>query len=408
MADYATKQCSKCGRTLKDTNFYQLRDGSKTDKCKACLTMHVDNYDPETFKWILQILDVPYIPTEWNTLRDRNYAKNPDKVTGSTILGKYIGKMRLSQWNKYRWSDTETLIREQEQKEQEQKKQAEARMEELRAALARGDISQSEYDAYVNAEELQKEKRDGSAPPSSSVVRDPVSGKVISGGESAEKSEDDRLLDSLTAEDKIMLSTKWGKLYTASEWIALEKNYIEMTKSFDIQDQDTKNTLILLCKANLKMNQAIDQGDYEGASKFSRMYDSLRKSANFMAVQNKEDKTDAFDSIGELVAFCEKHKGAIPKYDISTPLDVVDKVIADMKEYTENLIKSDMSLAAQIENYIQQRKRIDEIKFKKMILGKANMDEDLSPEDYLDYLDQQDNLKEQDYKILTESEDEEE
>jgi hypothetical protein len=47
---------------------------------------------------------------------------------------------------------------------------------------------------------------------------------------------------------------KWGRLYSEEEWIALEKNYTEMCNSFDIQDQDTKNTLILLCKTNLKMN----------------------------------------------------------------------------------------------------------------------------------------------------------
>jgi len=32
-------------------------------------------------------------------------------------------------------------------------------------------------------------------------------------------------------------------------------------QSFDIQDADSKNTLIFICKTDLKMNQAIDCGD---------------------------------------------------------------------------------------------------------------------------------------------------
>jgi hypothetical protein len=34
----------------------------KLDTCKKCLTMHVDAFDPTTFTWLLQKLDVPYIP----------------------------------------------------------------------------------------------------------------------------------------------------------------------------------------------------------------------------------------------------------------------------------------------------------------------------------------------------------
>ena len=53
-----------------------------------------------------------------------------------------------------------------------------------------------------------------------------------------------------------------------------------------------------MCKTNLKMNAAIDQGDVDGALKHSRMYDSLRKSAKFTAMQNKEAKADFVESIG--------------------------------------------------------------------------------------------------------------
>ena len=71
-----------------------------------------------------------------------------------------------------------------------------------------------------------------------------------------------------------------------------------MMNSFDIQDADSKNSLIFICKTYLKMNQAIDIGDVEGYQKLSRVYDQLRKSAKFTAAQNKEEKTDFIDSVG--------------------------------------------------------------------------------------------------------------
>jgi Zn-finger protein len=56
--------CEKCGKTKNDNQFYTYRNGDKVEMCKDCLTMHVNNFEPDTFLWILQKLDVPYIETE--------------------------------------------------------------------------------------------------------------------------------------------------------------------------------------------------------------------------------------------------------------------------------------------------------------------------------------------------------
>ena len=71
-----------------------------------------------------------------------------------------------------------------------------------------------------------------------------------------------------------------------------------MEESFDIQDQDTRNTLILICKNNLKMNQAIDTGNIEEYQKLSRIQTDLRNTAKFTAAQNKEKKEEFADSAG--------------------------------------------------------------------------------------------------------------
>ena len=67
------------------------------------------------------------------------------------------------------------------------------------------------------------------------------------------------------------------------------------------------------------------------------MYDALMRSGNFTAVQNKEDNSEGIDSIGQLVAICEKD-GFIPRYYVDQPKDKVDRVIEDMQQYTHDLV----------------------------------------------------------------------
>ena len=54
--------------------------------------MHINNFEPDTFLWLLEKFDVPYIEAEWNVLRDRAYAKDPYKMNGMSVIGKYLAK----------------------------------------------------------------------------------------------------------------------------------------------------------------------------------------------------------------------------------------------------------------------------------------------------------------------------
>lgn len=45
MAQY----CQKCHKTMNDTQFYTYKNGDKTEMCKNCLTLHVNNFEPDTF-----------------------------------------------------------------------------------------------------------------------------------------------------------------------------------------------------------------------------------------------------------------------------------------------------------------------------------------------------------------------
>lgn len=348
----ARKVCEKCKRQMEDTNFYTYSNGEKLKYCKACLTMHIDNFDPSTFLYILQDIDVPWLPWEWNKLRDKAYAKNPQKMNGMSVIGKYLSKMKLKQFKGKTWADTQELQKKHQLQIAALGQEDKAYAQHIKTQFENGEISEAQYRTLVSTE-FQKEHEN--AVPVSAPARDPIGiDNMFNEKDFISQDQLPDLTSQLTLEDKQYLAMKWGRTYKISEWIELEKNYTEMMNSFDIQDADSKNTLIFICKTTLKMNQALDCGDVEGYQKLSRVYDTLRKSAKFTAAQNKQEKSDFIDSIGQLVAYCEKNGGQIPRYEIDTPYDIVDKIINDLKEYNKTLIYEDTALARQIQDYIKQ------------------------------------------------------
>lgn len=387
--------CQKCNKTMNEMNFFTYKDGRKTELCKKCMTMHIDNFDESTFLWLLEKMDVPYIEAEWRVLRDRAFAKDPYKMNGASVFGKYIAKMKLKQFKDYGWADTERLKAESEGRAKLEAEERKRHEEIVKRQYENGEISEAEYKTMVSVD-TQREDFNFGAPPSYVSANNFYDEKqfVFSPEEIPDATA------SLTHEDKLYLAMKWGRLYKPDEWIALEKNYNEMMNSFDIQDADTINTLILLCKIDLKMNQAIDCGDIDGALKASRMYDSLRKSAKFTAAQNKEAKNDFVDSVGELVAICER-EGFIPRYATDIPQDTVDKTLKDMNNYVRKLVTQDLGFGQQIEDAIKKlqiqkemREQDDGFDFE------DENDNGLRDEDYEDYYEEIAEQKEKDMKTL--------
>lgn len=379
--------CDKCGKAMEDTNFYTYKDGEKTELCKKCLTLHVDNFNTETFLWILEKMDVPYVPSEWNVLRDRAYAKDPQKMNGTSVLGKYLSKMKLKQWRDYGWADSEML---QERQGNLPKNQDDILLREieLRGRFERGEISEAEYRTLMSTEaQFNNDIAAGrfDAPPLDAGLENPF--------EEASFLDESEMVDvgaELTQEDKLYLAMKWGRLYKPSEWVSLEKKYTEMMASFDIQDADTINTLMFLCKTDLKMHQALDSGDFDGYTKLSRVYESLRKTAKFTAAQNKEAKNDFVDSVGELVAMCEREDGFIPRFCTDIPQDKVDLTLKDMNEYVKKLVTQDLGFGQQIEDALKKL----QIQKEMNVAEEAKMNEtdyqgyiEHDDEDYEEFLD---------------------
>lgn len=378
--------CKKCGKTMDDKQFYTSKNlekyppDGKMDICKKCLTMHVDNWDPETYKWILQEIDVPYIKEEWNGLLEK-YGKDPKKVTGLTIIGRYLSKMKLRQWNKYTWADTETL----------EKDSIDKKVLNMKAQGFTEDEIQEQL-SIDRTPQKPKELEDVQAPVGTPEYEDPE--------------EDDDFGDQLTEEDKLVLRLKWGRGYSWEERVRMEQLYNDMMSSYDIQGAGHKDTLIMVCKASLKANQLIDAGDIDGFQKMQKAYDSLMKSGKFTAAQNKGESGEFVDSIGELVALCER-EGFIPRYYTEGPQDKVDRTLQDLQQYTHTLVTEEMNLGNMIEASLREIVK-DREREANIDVEDSDEDEDLfnyqhpelTEEDYQEYEDMKESERDKDEEML--------
>ena len=336
--------CEKCNRTMGGDQFYGSNNlekypETKLKQCKKCITMHVDNFNSDSYLWILQDCDVPYVPEEWNKLL-ATYGKDRSKLTGTTILGRYLSKMKLKQWRDYRWKDTEFL-----------QEVANKRIEETmkRQGYEAAEIAMAIQQASVP---IPQGELEAPPPPVAATSNDEEDYFAqINGGH-------DDFIDDLTEEDRTYLRLKWGKTYKPEEWVKLEQLYEEMMASYDIQGAGHIDTLKLICKTSLKANQLIDIGDIEGFQKMSKVYNDLMKSGKFTAAQNKAESGEFVDSIGELIEMCEK-QGYIERYYIESPKDRVDLTIADMQRYTRTLVEEETNLTLMVEKALRDIEKED-------------------------------------------------
>ena len=363
MSEGISCYCKTCKKTMDGANFYTSRNlekypyHGKLEECKKCITRHVDNWDPSTYVWIIKELDIPYVPEEWNTLLLR-YASDPAKLKGTTILGRYISKMRLNQYAKYTYKDSEYITEVLRNKKEASLLAAGYTQDEANEILKNDSKNVEPPESYKEylANKIASEVTPPVKPPvgdgQSNVSDNPNIPEESEYDYFGVNSQENDIVESLTDEDKTMLSLKWGVSYKPYEWVQLEQLWTDMMNSYDIQTAGHKDTLKLICKTSLKANQLLDLGDVDGYQKIARVYDSLMKSGNFTALQNKGNNGGEIDSIGELVEICES-QGFIPKYYTEDPQDKVDETLADIKRYIKTLIYEETNLGTLIEQAIK-------------------------------------------------------
>lgn len=317
--------CIECKKTLDEKQYFKTGRTDKfpsgyLPKCKTCVTMGINDTDPSTFLPILKEIDVPYIPSEWRALLVKKDSR------AASILGKYVSKMRLNQFKKYSWKDTETLA----------ENEAASMLEALRQESGSESEAEQKLDTMLSMSDIQM--------PQMSLAGAPGSAAMSMYGLVPETSK-----YGLTQEEINELKISWGEDYTEDQYLALEQLFVDMKQAYVIQDPIAIQNAKIICKLTVKMNKYLDLDDVESMSKTSRQLEAQTKLANLAPVQQKDRQQTTF-AISQLAFLVEREGGFIPEYYMPEPNDKIDMVLQDMKEYTEYLIRGESNIAEMVTN----------------------------------------------------------
>ena len=368
MPKWEKMRCSKCGRERRENEFFKLKTGERFDICKSCLTMNIDNRKPETFLWILEKFDVPYVERIWVEMTNETYLRDPAKFGPASVIGKYIRSMNMHQYKDYGFADSDKINNEHKrEREIAQQALSQKNLEMLKWQLEQGLITQGEYDLRTDSVDnittlqtfndliIPDDAADDSEDPQEPIAAQPTDSSSLGFIPDFQEERSRAIESELTDEDIKYLTLKWGTFYKISEMVKMEELFQKYASEYEM-NVDREEVLEKLCKVSLKMDNALDMDDFAGYQRLSQTFDQMRKSAKFTEAQNKEEQTRDLDSIGELVNFVEREGGIIPQFenDEEYPQDKIDYTIKDMQRYVTRLVKEELGLGDLIESYIER------------------------------------------------------
>lgn len=387
MPKWEKMRCSKCGRERRENEFFKLKTGERFDICKSCLTMNIDNRKPETFLWILEKFDVPYVERIWVEMTNETYLRDPAKFGPASVIGKYIRSMNMHQYKDYGFADSDKINNEHKrEREIAQQALSQKNLEMLKWQLEQGLITQGEYDLRTDSVDnittlqtfndliIPDDAANDSENPQEPIAAQPTDSSSLGFIPDFQEERSRAIESELTDEDIKYLTLKWGTFYKISEMVKMEELFQKYASEYEM-NVDREEVLEKLCKVSLKMDNALDMDDFAGYQRLSQTFDQMRKSAKFTEAQNKEEQTRDLDSIGELVNFVEREGGIIPQFenDEEYPQDKIDYTIKDMQRYVTRLVKEELGLGDLIESYIERLEK-----------NKQDSMEDILNEDFRD------------------------
>lgn len=338
------KVCARCKKTYPLEKFYKTRtleeykDGY-LPVCKSCLENTYKATDPASFMHILKAIDVPWVPSEYRTIYNKNV--KPNAPNSLSIFGKYVMKMKLVQYNKYGFMDSAEAQEKYEQPEY--------------------------YDSIENYNyNIPLDKPVNFSSSKSNFSLEPVTQDNLSEGDrmAINPEEIDSQLktieNSLTQEEINYLVLKWGLSYNRTQLLTLEKMYLEMCEDYDIRTTSQKDYLKKYCVASMRYDECLAAQDYEAARKASGMFTNINKEAGFQPIQNQGSNEEYMNAVSYLVKLAES-EGPIDKdlwkEYIDYPEDIVDLSIKDIKHWQKELVANDDTI---MERYNLAKQELEE------------------------------------------------
>lgn len=338
------KVCVRCKKTYPLEKYYKTRtleeypDGY-LPVCKSCLENTYKATDPASFMHILKAIDVPWVPSEYRTIYNKNV--KPNAPNSLSILGKYIMKMKLIQYNKYGFMDSAEAQEKYEQPEYYD--------------------SIENYNYNIPLDEPVNFSSSKSNFSLEAITQDDLSeGNRMGINPEEIDSQLKTLENSLTQEEINYLVLKWGMAYNRTQLLTLEKMYLEMCEDYDIRTTSQKDYLKKYCVASMRYDECLAAQDYEAARKASGMFTNINKEAGFQPIQNQGSNEEYMNAVSYLVKLAES-EGPIDKdlwkEYIDYPEDIVDLSIKDIKHWQKELVANDDTI---MERYNLAKQELEE------------------------------------------------
>lgn len=190
---------------------------------------------------------------------------------------------------------------------------------------------------------------------------------------------------------------KWGGDYTFEEYTQLDSLLVSTLRAGDITNPLQIDAIKKACRISIQLDQAILAGDAKSIKDLTSAYSTFTKTAQIDDVIAASNK-DVISTVSDLGDYIEQCGGQFKYYD-NVPRDVVDKTIADLKEYIRVLVEDCTGLSATLESisrsYAQkvesdaadaasQELSLEELMADNMLGANHELDEQLAAETNLD------------------------
>lgn len=145
------------------------------------------------------------------------------------------------------------------------------------------------------------------------------------------------------------LQEKWGFNYDDEALFYLDSLYNGLLTTQNVNGSLQVDQAEKLCKISHELNMRIQSGATD-IDKLIGSYEKLVKIADFTP-KNVKNASD-FDSIGELIKWCEK-KGFVNTYYDNVTRDIVDETMKNIQAYNRRLYTNESGVAEQIQERIK-------------------------------------------------------
>lgn len=141
---------------------------------------------------------------------------------------------------------------------------------------------------------------------------------------------------------------KWGGNYTFEEYVQLDSLLVSTLRAGDITNPLQIDAIKKAARISIQLDQAIVSGDAKGIKDLTSAYSTFTKTAQIDDVIAATNK-DVISTVSDLGDYIESCGGQFKYYD-GVARDIVDKTIADMKEYIRVLVQDCTGLSATLES----------------------------------------------------------